>query len=67
MQRTYKEILNDLQTAKRGKECRKLHKELKRLDRKNGLPLSMRYPNFPLVISIIALALVVLKPVLHSN
>lgn len=64
MQRTYEEILNDLQTSKYGKECRKLHKELKKLNRKNGLPLSMRYPYLPLVISIIALALVVLKPIL---
>lgn len=64
MTRTYEEILTDLQTAKYGKECRKLHRELKELDRKNGLPFSMRYPYLPLVISIIALAFVVLKPIL---
>lgn len=45
-----------------GKEARMLHRELKK--HHSGLPMFMRYPNLPLWISIIALLLVLLKPVL---
>ena len=45
-----------------GKEARMLHRELKK--HHSGLPMFMRYPNLPLWIAIIALLLVLLKPVL---
>lgn len=44
------------------KDARMLHRELKKYN--SGLPMFMRYPNLPLWISIIALLLVLLKPVL---
>lgn len=47
MARTYWEIIDDLQKASYGKEMRKLHKELRELDPKNGLPMFMRYPKVP--------------------
>ena len=53
------EIYKDLQTCKRGKEARRLHKELK--EHGDGLPFTDRYPNFPLVFSIISLLLVLLR------
>lgn len=64
-QRTYKEIMNDLQTAKYGKECRKLHKELKQIDRRNGLPLFMRYPKFPDIVMEITLVATVVVLVIR--
>ena len=45
-QRSYKEIMDDVQKANYGKEMRALHKELKQHeDRYGGLPMFMRYPN----------------------
>lgn len=44
------------------KEARMLHKALKQYN--SGIPLVMRYPNLPLWISIAALTLVLLRPVL---
>lgn len=57
--RTYEEICKDLKTAKPGKECRKLHKELH--DYGDGAPVYLRYPNVPVVISLSSLLLVLLK------
>lgn len=56
--RSYQEIMNDLQTAKYGKECRQLHKELKQINRKNGLPLFTRYPNLPEIITTIVATMI---------
>lgn len=52
MKRTYSEIMDDVQKARYGKECRKLHKELKGYYH-DGLPLFMRYPNAPKIFLII--------------
>lgn len=47
-QRSYKEIMDDVQKANYGKEMRALHKELKQHeDHYGGLPMFMRYPNLP--------------------
>lgn len=62
MKRTYREIMQDLQNATRGKECRKLHKELKQYG--DALPVFMRYPCLPTIISIIALAVLAITSVL---
>ena len=47
------ELYERLATAQPGKEARELHKELKKFG--DGVPFFYRYPNFPLIISIIAL------------
>lgn len=65
-QRSYKEIMDDVQKANYGKEMRVLHKELKQHeDRYGGLPMFMRYPNLPYIVSatslIIAIAVVIIK------
>ena len=65
-QRSYKEIMDDVQKANYGKEMRVLHKELKQQeDRYGGLPMFMRYPNLPYIVSatslIIAIAVVIIK------
>lgn len=65
-QRSYKEIMDDVQKANYGKEMRALHKELKQHeDRYGGLPMFMRYPNLPYIVSatslIIAIAVVIIK------
>lgn len=60
--RSYFELCEALQKAAYGKECRALHKEFKKYG--SGLPLFMRYPSFPLIISIISLVLVLGIPVL---
>lgn len=57
--RKMEEIYNDLSTCRRGKEARKLHKELKQYE--DGLPFMDRYPNFPLMFSLISLLLVLLQ------
>lgn len=51
--RTYAELMEEFKTAVPGEQCRRLHKELKKNDG-CGLPLFMRYPNFPIIISIVA-------------
>ena len=65
-QRSYKEVMDDVQKANYGKEMRALHKELKQHeDRYGGLPMFMRYPNLPYIVSatslIIAIAVVIIK------
>ena len=65
-QRSYKEIMDDVQKANYGKEMRALHKELKQHeDRYGGSPMFMRYPNLPYIVSaislIIAIAVVIIK------
>ena len=52
--RTYSEIMDDVQKASYGKERRILHKELKE-SYVEGLPLFMRYPDLPMIVSIISL------------
>ena len=52
MARPYLEIMEDVKKAPYGKPCRRLHKELK--EYKDGLPMFMRYPNAPIIMSIIA-------------
>lgn len=47
------EIMEDFSKAAYGKECRKIHRELRKFYGR-GLPLFMRYPNFPLHISVFA-------------
>lgn len=62
MRRTYREIMRDLPNATHGKECRKLHKELKQYG--DALPIFMRYPYLPTIISIIALVVAAIASVL---
>lgn len=53
--KSYEELMEELKYALPGEDCRRLHKELKRhFNGKGGLPLFMRYPNFPIIISVIA-------------
>lgn len=56
--RTYAEIFNDVDNAKYGKDCRRLHKELKRAGY-SGLPMFMRYPTIPIICETISLILVI--------
>lgn len=56
--RTYVEIFEDIERAKYGKECRILHKELKKAGY-GSLPMYMRYPNLPDIISCIALVVAI--------
>lgn len=60
--RTYSEICKDLQTATSPKEFRKLHKELKEYG--SGIDFVYRYPNFPIVISLIKGVIVLVAIVL---
>ena len=60
MKKGYKEIMEGMRTAKRGKEMRKIHRELKAYG--SGIPMYDRYPNLPLIVSIISLLLVITKP-----
>ena len=66
MKRTYSEIMDDVQKAKYGKECRKLHKELKEYYH-DGLPLFMRYPFLPTVLSAISIAISVFTLIFLSQ
>lgn len=61
---TYRELLEETDRVQYGKQARMLHRELKK--NHSGLPMFKRYPNFPLWISIAALLLVLLKPVLRG-
>ena len=49
---SYEEILKCLKTAKPGKECRALHKELKKFG--DGLAFMYRYPKSTIILSIIS-------------
>ena len=51
---TYAEILAQMKRARSGKECRTLHRKLKKYG--SGLCFRDRYPNFDLMMSAIALA-----------
>ena len=51
---THKEILEQLKYAKPGKECRELHRKLRKYG--DGLCFRDRYPNFPFAAAIIAMA-----------
>ena len=55
--RTYQEIMTEVNrtTEHDGRTLRRLHKELKRINPRNGLPLWQRYPNLPFVVSAAAL------------
>lgn len=66
MKRAYSEIMDDVQKAKYGKESRKLHKELKKYYH-DGLPLFMRYPFLPTVLSAISIAISVFTLILLSQ
>lgn len=48
------EIMEDFSKATYGKECRKIHRELRKYYN-SGLPLFARYPNLPLYISVATL------------
>ena len=62
---SYEELLLECGSRKlSGKEARAIHKELKKYG--SGLPVSMRYPNFPVWISIASLLLVIIKAILHG-
>lgn len=61
---TYRELLDEIDKVRYGKEARMLHRELRR--HRSGLPLFMRYPNFPLWISIMSLLLVVIGAILRG-
>lgn len=63
--RTYAEIMTDVQKAKDGHECRKLHNELKKYG--DGLPLFMRYPRLPLWSSVITLIISIIAVVLLAK
>ena len=52
--RSYTEIFEDVEKARYGKECRCLHKELRDAGY-GGLPMFMRYPQFPIIIETFAL------------
>lgn len=54
----YKDLLNQMRYAKPGKECRALHKKLKKYG--SGMFILDRYPNLPIWIAIIACAVAVL-------
>lgn len=58
---TLEELWDAAQSAKAGKECRQIHRELKRSNKHDGLPMYRRYPNLPLVISVVSLLLVLLQ------
>lgn len=55
---TYPELMELSMNVTYGVEARMLHKALKKY--KSGLPMFMRYPNAPLVVSICSLLLVLL-------
>ena len=40
----YGQLLRETDKAKPGRECRQIHRELKRLDKDNGLSFFERYP-----------------------
>lgn len=50
---TYKELLEQMKNARPGKECRVLHRKLRKYG--TGLCFRDRYPNFDLAVAIIAL------------
>lgn len=52
--RPYREIMEELRITSKAKDFRRLHKELKR-DYKDSVPIEYRYPNLPIIISVIAL------------
>lgn len=55
---TKEELLEYLSHGVReGREAREMHKALKRFDRKDGLPMSKRYPYLPVQISAVAIIL----------
>ena len=51
---SYQELLEQMKIAKPGKECQILHKKLKRYG--SGMFFRDRYPNFDILVSIVALA-----------
>lgn len=61
---TRRELLEAAMSVRKGKEARQLHHALKKFDPKDGLSFWDRYPNLPLIISIISFLLVYLKPVI---
>ena len=50
---TYAELLDQMKRARTGKECRTLHRKLKKYG--DGISFRDRYPNFYLTVSAIAL------------
>lgn len=52
MKETYRDLLEQLKTARTGKECRELHRKLRRFG--DGIALMDRYPYLPLAVSIVA-------------
>lgn len=58
------QLMKQLKTVKPGKEARELHKKLKPYG--HGLFLHDRYPNLPIVSSIISLLLVLVSIFLHD-
>lgn len=61
---TRRELLEAAMSVRKGKEARKLHHALKKIDPEDGLSFLDRYPNLPLIISIASFLLVYLKPVI---
>lgn len=61
--RPYEDIMRDVSEATPGKKCRKLHKELKE-NYKDGLPLFMRYPDLPQIVSVVALIVTIFALIL---
>jgi hypothetical protein len=51
---TYPEVLEELRKCKTAKDARRVQKLLKEHVR-DGLPLSVRYPNMPLIVAWISL------------
>lgn len=65
--KNYREyLMTNTLRVKKGKPSRILHKELKKhFGRKSGMPLAMRYPNLPIVISIVSILMSVLLLILY--
>lgn len=62
---SYEQLLIECGSKKlSGKEARAIHRELKKYG--SGLPISRRYPNLPIWLSIASLLLVIIKAILHG-
>lgn len=53
LEKEYRQLLDALQTAKPGKEMRELHRKVKKYG--DRVPFILRYPDFPLWVSAMAM------------
>lgn len=63
IEESYRELLERMKTVKPGKDCRELHKKLKKYG--DGMFFMDRYPNFTLWLSVVALVLAILVFILR--